>query len=203
MSNRRGGLLGNLLKLFVLCVAVVYGVVGLTGPWAFHIGGRLTPLLYWSGYGKLVTKDRTYPLYVFFYPSPQFSRLRLDGLRPTGGLQGTASLCTSPGVIENLKLNGTIFGSWSSTDDALMEFRLLEFRIVNVGQGQGYVDLYGRWRGTELVMDDRGQANGEFRSGLTIEHASITLEPAGLSDLRVACGAVTAFSPPTPRRSRA
>ena len=62
-----------------------------------------------------------YPLYVAFYPSAHFSRLPLDGLRPTGGLQGTGSLCTSPGVVEALKLSGTVYGGWSTTNDALME----------------------------------------------------------------------------------
>src|SRR5215831_15600614 len=40
MSTRRHGFLGNLFKLFVLCVIVLYGAVGVTSPWAFHIGGR-------------------------------------------------------------------------------------------------------------------------------------------------------------------
>src|SRR5215471_19268252 len=106
------------------------------------------------------TKTGTYPLYVVFYPSAHFSRLHLDGLRPTGGLQGTGSLCTSRGVVEALKLSGTVYGGWSSTNDALMEFRLLEIRVIDVGQRQGYFDLYGRWRGTALVMDDRNRANG-------------------------------------------
>jgi hypothetical protein len=118
--SKRGGCLVNIFKLLVLCVIVFYVAVGLTNPWAFHIGGRSTPFLYWSGYGKLVTKSGTYPLYVFFYPAAHFSKLHLDGLRPNGGLQGTASLCTAPGVIENLKLSGTIYGGWTSTNDAVM-----------------------------------------------------------------------------------
>jgi hypothetical protein len=187
MSKQRDGCLGGLFKLFALCVVVFYGVVGLTSPWAFHIGGRWTPLLYWSGYGTLTTKDRTYPLYVFLYPSSSFSRLHLDGLQPTGGLQGTASLCTSSAVVEALKVSGTIFGGWRSTDDALIEFRVLEFLIIHVGQKQGYFDLYGRWRGPELVMDDRGQSSATFRSGLKIERAAITLEPGSWSDFKAAC----------------
>src|SRR5262245_33468031 len=191
MSTRRHGFLGNLFKLFVLCVIVLYGAVGVTSPWAFHIGGRWTPLLYWSGYGKLVTKTGTYPLYVAFYPSAHFSRLHLDGLRPTGGLQGTGSLCTSPGPVEALKLSGTVYGGWSSTNDAVMEFRLLEIRVIDVGQRQGYFDLYGRWRGTVLVMDDRNRANGLFGSGLKVEHASITLNRGSFSDFKAACANAT------------
>jgi hypothetical protein len=86
-----------------------------------------------------------------------------------------------------LKLSGTVFGGWSSTNDALMEFRLLELRVFDVGQRQGYIDLYGRWRGTVLVMDDRQLSNGLFRSGLKVEHASITLDWGSFSDFKAAC----------------
>jgi hypothetical protein len=195
MSTRRHGCLANLFKFLVLFVIVFYGAVGVTNPWAFHIGGRWTPLLYWSAYGKLVTKSGTYPLYVMFYPSAQFSRLHLDGLRPTGGLQGTGALCTSPGVVESLKLSGTLYSGWSSTDAALMQFRLMEIRVLNVGQQQGYFDLYGRWRGPALVMDDRDRASGKFRSGLKVEHASITFDWGSFSDFKAACANSSMPSP--------
>jgi hypothetical protein len=191
MFPRRHGFLADLFKLLALCVILIYGVVGVTSPWAFHIGGRWTPLLYWAGYGKLVTKTGTHPLYVLFYPSSHFSRLHLDGLNPAGGLQGTAALCTSPGVVESLKLSGTEYGGWSSTNDGVMAFRLLEIRVIDVGQRQGYLDLYGRWRGTELAMDDRGGPNGLFRSGLKVEHASITLDWGSYSDFKAACAKAT------------
>src|SRR5215831_19796570 len=106
MPKRRGSCLGGLVKLAVLCVGLVYGVAGVTSPWAFHIGGQWTPFLYWSGYGSLVTKSGTYPLYVLLYPDSHSSHLRLDGLLPTGGLQGSGALCRAPGVEESLKLSG-------------------------------------------------------------------------------------------------
>jgi hypothetical protein len=187
MSTRRGGCLGDLLKLSVLGGVLLYGLVGLTSPWAFHIGGRWTPLLYWSGVGRLTTKGQTYPLFVTLYPSFQFSRLHVDGLRPTGGIGGTASLCASADVVEALNVGGTIFDGWRSTEGALIEFRLLEYRILDVGQRQGYVDLYGRWHGSKLVMDDRGRANGTFRSGLKLERAAIVLEPGNWSEFKAAC----------------
>jgi len=189
MSKPRKGCLWTIFKLLALCVVVTYGVAGLTSPWAFHIGGRVTPFLYWSGYGKLITKSGTYPLYVMFYPSAHFSRLRLDGLRPTGGTQGTASLCTSPGVVQQLKVSGTIYGGWSSTENSLMEFRLLEFKFFDVGQRQGYFDLFGRWRGQDLVMDDRNEASGKFRSGFKIEQASVMLQWGSFADFKAVCAA--------------
>ena len=135
---RRGGL-GCLTQLFlvsVLGVALVYGVVVVTAPWAFHIGGRWTPLIIWRGTGKLLTKDGIeYPIYLYFYPSSHFSQLRRESLRPTGGLQGYGWLCTSPGVTQRLELSGTIYGGWRSTEGSLMAFRLLEQKIFDIGQG--------------------------------------------------------------------
>ena len=71
--------------------------------------------------------------------------------------------------VENLKLSGTIYGGWISTEGAVMQFRLLDYKIFDVGQRQGYFDLFGRWRGSELVMDDRGESSSKFRSGLKID----------------------------------
>jgi hypothetical protein len=165
----------------------VYAVAAITSPWSFHIGGVPTPLLYWSGSGTLRTKGGDYPFYALLYPSPSFSRLRADGLRPTGGVQGSASLCTSRGVTQYLKLSGTMYNGWSSTEDALVGIRLLEPRYFDVGQHRGYFDLSGRWRGSQLVLDDRAAWASTFRSGLRIEHASVTLDPGSYADFKDAC----------------
>ena len=186
-TPRRRGFLRSLFWLIVLGVAVVYAVAAITAPWSFHIGGRSTPFLFWSGAGTLTTKSGTYPIYVSFHPASHFSRLRLDGLRPTGGVGGTAALCTSRGVTQYLKLTGTIYDGWSSTDGSLLAFRLLEPRIVNVGQRQGYFNLYGRWQGPELVMDDRGEPGNTFRSGLKIEQASVKLDWTGYWTFKQVC----------------
>jgi hypothetical protein len=162
--------------MLILVGALLYGVVAGLNPWALHIGGRWTPLLMWQGSGKLRTKSGAeYPLYVNFYPSAHFSRLHREGLRPTGGLQGSAWLCTSRGVTQRLKLGGTIYGGWSSTEGSLMAFRLLEPKVIDVGQRQGYFDLAGKWRGPQLVMsaDSVGSTLG---SGVRIEQASVTLD---------------------------
>jgi hypothetical protein len=186
-TPRLRGCVSQLLGLLILCLALVYGVAAIIGPWSFHIGGVPTPLLYWSATGTLHTKGGTYPLYVFFYPSSSFSKLRLDGLRPSGGVQGTGSLCTSRGVTQYMTLTGTIYNGWSSTEGSLIEFRLIEPKYFDVGQGQGFFDLYGRWHGAELVMDGRGRVGSTFRSGLKIEQQSVTLDRASYSDFKAVC----------------
>lgn len=193
--RQRRGCLTSLFGLLVLVVGVVYAVAAVTSPWAFHIGGRWTPLLYWSGSGQLITKGGTYPLYVSFFPASHFSRLQLDGLRPTGGLQGSASLCTAPGVMQPLKLSGTIYGGWRTTERSLMNFRLLERKIFDIGQRQGYFDLYGRWQGQQLVMSDRGRYAGTFRSGLRIERSSVALDWGRYADFAAACASAANLPP--------
>jgi len=184
-------MLRSLVKLFlvaILCGAVFYAVVVALDPWSLHIGGHATPFLTWQGSGKLLTKERSeYPLYIYFYPSSHFSQLHMDGLRPTGGVQGAGWLCTSRGVTQRLNLSGTIYGGWRSTEGSLIGFRLLEPKIIDVGQRQGYFDLIGKWHGPELVMDDRGNTGGQFRSGLRIEHASVALNWGSYSDFKAVC----------------
>ena len=182
----------------IACLFAVYAVVVVLDPWAFHIGERWTPLLYWTGTGKLVTKRGTYPLIVILFPASHFSRLHLDGLRPTGGIQGNALLCTSRGMTQYLDLSGTIYGGWRSTDGALMDFRLLERRTAHDalvgGNNRGYFDLYGYWQGPQLRMDGRGESSERFRSGLRVEHASVTLEWGRKADFNAACASMTSLA---------
>jgi hypothetical protein len=196
--QQRRGCLGGLFRLAgvgIFGVVVLYGVIVITAPWALHIGGRWTPFLTWHGYGELLTKSGAeYPLYVSLYPSSHFSQLHLEGLRPTGGLQGSGWICTSPGVLQSLELSGTIYGGWRTTEDSLMAFRLLERRIFNTGQSRGFFDLRGRWQGPKLVMNERGD-HGEigeaFRSGLRIDHASVTLDWGTYSAFKELCAKMT------------
>lgn len=195
---KRGGCLGCLPKLLGIAIfglAVFYGVMAITDPWAFHIGGRLTPFLTWHGYGQLQTKDgNRYPLYVSFYPSSHFSQLRREGLRPTGGLQGYGWLCAAPGVSQRLDLSGTIYGGWRSTDGSLMAFRLLEWRttrdrLLGTAPNRGYIDLSGRWHGSQLLVNQDFAT--PFRSGLRFDHASVTLDWGTYSAFKELCAKMT------------
>ena len=187
MAKRRGTLV-QLLLVLIGGGALVYGIVVLTNPWAVHMGGRWTPMLTWQGTGRLLTKGGVeYPLYVQIYPSSHFSHLHVDGLRPVGGLQGSAWLCSGRGTSQRLELSGTIFGNSSSTENDLVAFRLLEPKPIDLGQRQGFFDLTGRWHGQQLVLDDRSNVPTEFRSGVKIENASVTLDWGKYSDFKAMC----------------
>ena len=188
---RRRGALFQLLMLLLLGVTLVYGIALVIAPWSFHIGGRFTPMLIWQGSGKLLTKGGEYPLYLYFYPDSHFSRLRLDGKQPTGGVQGRGWLCTSRGVMQKLKLSGTIYDGWRSTEGSVITFRLNEPIYVSLGQRQGFFDLYGKFRGPELVMDSRNSWGERFQSGLRIEQPSVTLDYGSYSDFKAVCANMT------------
>jgi len=179
----------KLVVVLAIVAAVFYGAVVALDPWALHIGGRSTPLLYWTGMGTLTAKDgRTYPLYVYFHPDRGASRLHVDGLRPNSGLGGTAKICTAPGKTELLKLSGTMYGGYRSTDGSLMGFRLIEFRVINPTLSTGFFDLMGGWQGAELVLNRPNQQGHVFPSGLRVEAATVTLHYATRDDF-AACQA--------------
>jgi hypothetical protein len=194
-TGRRLGCLSSIFGALLLSVAVVYAVAAITSPWSFHIGGRWTPFLTWSGYGKLVTKTGTYPLYITFHPSSHFSRLHTDSLRPTGGLQGNGWLCTAPGTVERLKLSGTIYNGWSTTQGSVIGFRLDDWNAIDLGQRRGYFDLVGRWQERQLVMDDHGAYSTTLRSGLRMEHASVTFDCGSYSDFKTVCAGAKTVPP--------
>lgn len=145
-------------KFGILGLAVCALGVSLLIPWAFHMGGRLTPL-YWSGTGMLVTNNGTYPLYVLIYPT----------MHRSNGLQGWGSLCTSRNTVIPLDVNGSFkSGVWTwSLADAPMEIALLEplgarGALLDPSDRPGF-DLLGRWQGHELVLSESGNHSSAFR----------------------------------------
>jgi hypothetical protein len=144
--------------VLVLGLVLVLALTALLDPWAYHIGGRWTPGVWW-GYGKLqTTEGDEYPLFIYFFPNfKAMSRLRLNGQRPTSGLRGAGWLCSAQGVTQRLDLSGDIYGTYLNTDGNQMAIRLLDARHISINaQNRHYVDLYGRWHGPELVMQDEG-----------------------------------------------
>ena len=182
-------------------------ILAALAPWAFRIDGQWT-LASWGGLGTLRTRGGLeYPLYIFLYPDPQStSHLRLNGVRPSIGLHGSAWLCIAQGVTERMDLTGDIYGAYLSTDGKQMAFRLLDarraFRINK--QERRYVDFVGRWHGPELVMQDDGGWERGFHPDPhnPNERASVTFTRGSYSDLNEMCAAAripekARIAPPT------
>ena len=188
-----GGCLTKLIVMMLGVTAFMWVVLVALNPWALHIGGRSTPLLYWHGSGTVVAKDgKTYPLYVGFFPGRPggiHGGGRREGKLVSSQLSGTGWLCVAPGSIERMNLSGTMYGGYTSDKDSLLDFRLLEWRkafAINP-QHRGFFDLAGSWHGSDLVMDRPGEQGIRFQSELFIDNATTTLRFAEYGDFEAAC----------------
>ena len=190
-----GCLSGCLVKLVLFGIAACAFIWLLTvalNPWALHIGGRSTPLLYWHGSGTLASKDgRTYPLYVSFWPGRpmRHSGGRREGKLWSADLKGTGWLCIAPGSVERMDMSGTMYGGYTNSDNSLFDFRFLEWRkpfAINY-QNRGFFDLAGTWHGPELVMDRPNEQGIKLNTGPFIDDATVTLRWSTYSDFEAAC----------------
>ena len=198
--QRRGGCLGclggcltKLLLFAVIATAFVWAVTVAMNPWALHIGGQSTPLLYWHGTGTVVAKGgNTYPLYVWFGPGrPRgfHGGGRREGKIVSAHLTGSGYLCIAPGNIERLKLSGTMYGGYSSDANSLLDFRLLEWRkpfAINY-QHRGFFDLAGQWQGRDLVLNRPNEQGIRFNTGPFIDNATATLRWANYEEFEASC----------------
>ena len=187
------GCLANLILLAVLGTAAAWVLIVVLNPWALHIGGRSTPLLFWHGTGTVVSKDgKAYPLYVSFWPGRPtgFSGGgRREGKRKGADLSGTGWLCVAPGSVERMKLSGDLYGGYTSDAESLLDFRLLEWRkpfSINP-PNRGFFDIAGVWQGGNLVMNRPNQQGIRFLSGMFIDHATVTLHWASYDEFEAAC----------------
>jgi len=187
-----GGCLAKSVLVLVAGLVFVYVFTILLNPWALHIGGRSTPLLYWHGTGSVVSKDgKIYPLYVSFWPGkPQrHNGSRREGKIWSADLNGNGWLCTAPGSVERMDLSGTMYGGYSNTTNSLFDFRVLEWRrpFAFNYQHRGFFDLAGTFQGQNLVMNRPNEQGIQFKSGLIIDHATATLHYAAYSEFETAC----------------
>ncbi|MGA8086062.1 MAG: hypothetical protein WCA10_02075 [Terracidiphilus sp.] len=183
------------MKLVLFGILATAGIWVLTvalNPWALHIGGRSTPLLYWHGTGTVVSKDgKTYPLYMSFWPGRpgRHGGGRREGKIWSADLKGTGWLCFAPGSVERMDVSGTMYGGYTSSDDSLFSFRLLEWQKpfqINY-HNRGFFDLAGNWHGPLLVMDRPNEQGIKLNTGPFIDHATVTLHWASHNEFESTC----------------
>ncbi len=187
------GCLTKLVLWTAFAVAAMWAFTVALNPWALHIGGRSTPLLYWHGTGTVRAKgSKALPLYVSFWPGrPQgfHGGGRREGKGVSAHLDGSGWLCIAPGNAERMNVSGTMYGGYLDDSNSLLDFRLLEWRrpfAINP-QKRGFFDVAGMWRGPELVMNRPNEQGIPFASGLFIDNAVITLRWASYAEFEAAC----------------
>ncbi len=188
--------------LVLAILAALAATVGLT-PWAFHMGGRWTPLGTWTGFGRVDASNGGHYLL--------FTDLHLRGTGHGGAgracsqfgcerLGGTAELCTANGKVHTFDLRGNVNG-WLTTDGSHTWIDLTGGSPERLQSGW-VIAFAGRWDGPELHLTD---ADNSFTEELTrrgdIRRVTSTAD-AGTAvatrrygshaDFREACGALAA-----------
>ena len=117
MGRIFSGCLTRLVLTLVAGLVFMWVVVVALNPWALHIGGRATPLLYWHGVGTVRAMNGTVlPLYVSFWPDRPGGVSgvgRREGRIVSARLQGNAWLCVAPGSVERMNVSGTMYGGYA------------------------------------------------------------------------------------------
>lgn len=142
--------------------------------------------------GTVISKDgKKYPLYLMFSPGKPQRHLGTgpDGRKWTADLIGTGWLCVAPGNEERMTLSGTLYGGSMNSTDGLFQFRLLEWRnpFSIAPPSRGFFDVAGMWHDGELVMDRPNEQGIAFKSGMLIDHATVTLQWADQTEFDAAC----------------
>jgi hypothetical protein len=187
------------LVLLALIVALVGSVA--TTPWAFHIGGGVTPLARWDGYGPVTASDGGHyellvkmqaGLFIFGGPGSQ----RCSQLRHCDTVRGTAQLCTGTGRSFVFQITGQVH-AYGSTDGARTSLR------VAGGSPRTLPDVItfrGSWHGPTLRLANLDSeftraftASGVLRENLYVADkgtAAATLRAGSLTGFTAACRAL-------------
>ena len=144
------------LVLRVVLIVVIVGlcVYILPTPWAYHMGGKFSPLGEWDGYGPVqASNGGRYLLYTQIrggiVNDRGHARCSLTGC---DSLTGTAQLCTQGGQHYTFELTGAVHG-WYTTDGSRTSIELTGGTPKRLPSGW-VVAFHGRWHGAELPIAD-------------------------------------------------
>jgi hypothetical protein len=182
-----------LLRLLLILAVAAFLASFLPSPWAFHIGGRFTPLMQWDGYGPVRASGGGH--YLLFtqlqggiisnHADPRCS------LRGCGTLRGSAKLCTVSGRVYTFSLGGAMHG-WLTTDRSRTDIRLSGGSPVPLPRGR-VVAFHGTWHGPALPIADTGHSfAGAFTAAGTISKTAAT-PAAGTAHGTLRHGSMEAF----------
>lgn len=167
-KRRRPGCLLQLVGLFLLIGLGWMGVVAVTHPWIYTVGGRVRPLPFWQGVGAMSGPGGAYRLYVSFEPTNSGSKVL-----PSATINGGGWLCAPGGRDYKVRVYG---GSdrmvWRDMDG--QRFFLQTWAAKGYSAISGYrhnppkLQFEGRWDGDGLTMNDKGTLAANFQPDGTL-----------------------------------
>ena len=183
------------LRIVLIVFVVAFLAEFVPAPWAFHIGGRFTPLGQWDGYGPVQASNGGRYLLFTHLEGGVIAR---GGGRPgcafhggCGTLRGSAQLCTESGRVYSFGLAGTMHG-YLATDGSPTGLRLSGGSPVPLPHGL-VVAFHGTWNGPVLpVASTDGSFTQAFTPAGAVRKASGVAHP-GTASGTLRYGSATAF----------
>jgi len=141
-----------LLRLILILFVVLFIVYVFPSPWAFHMGGKFSPLGEWDGYGRVrASNGGGYLL---------FTHLRGGIVNNHGqpschlfgceALTGSAEVCAGGGQRYTFALTGTVHG-WYTTNGSRTTIGLTGGTPASLPRGT-VVAFHGVWKGPALPL---------------------------------------------------
>jgi len=188
----------------ILIVVLLIGYV-LPTPWAFHMGGKFSPLGEWDGYGPVQASNGGHYLL--------YTQLRGGIVNDHGdatcsftgcdNLVGSAQLCTRGGQRYTFELTGAVHG-WYTTNGSKTSLKLTGGTPERL-PGGWVVAFHGTWRGAVLPIADTDNSftevftpAGAIRTTTSTKDAGTargTLRPGSAASFGQACRALAGKTP--------
>jgi hypothetical protein len=182
------------LRIVLIAFVAAFLAEFVPAPWAFHIGGRFTPLGQWDGYGPVQASNGGRYLLFTHLQGGVIAHGGRPGCAFHGGcntLRGSARLCTASGRVYSFGLAGTMHG-YLTTDGSLTDLSLSGGSPVPLPHGL-VIAFHGTWNGPVLpVAGTDGSFTEAFTPAGTIRKGT-SAGSAGTASGTLRNGSATAF----------
>ena len=182
------------LRIVLIAFVVLFLAEFVPAPWAFHIGGRFTPLGQWDGYGPVQASNGGRYLLFTHLQGGVFAHGGRPGCFVHGGcntLRGSAKLCTQSGRVYSFTLTGKMHG-WLTTAGSATSIGLSGGSPAPLPPGL-VVAFHGIWHGPALpVASTDGSFTQAFTPAGAVRKANGVAHP-GTASGTLRSGSATAF----------
>ena len=191
-----------LLRIILIAFVVLWAVYVLPSPWAYHMGGKFSPLGEWDGYGQVhAANGGKYLLFTHLRGGIVINRGHSScSLTGCDRLTGSAELCTTGGQHYTFALTGVVHG-WYTTNGSRTDIGLTGGTPTALPHGS-VVAFHGAWKGPELRLASTGNSfTGAFTpaggirkttSGANRGTALVVLRNGSHTSFEQACHALAA-----------
>jgi hypothetical protein len=181
------------LRILLILIVVAVGAYILPSPWAFHMGGKFSPLAEWDGYGPVQASNGGHYL---LYTHLRGGIVNDHGhagcsLTGCGSLVGSAQLCTQGGQHYTFVLTGAVHG-WYSTNGSRTSIELTGGTPKRLPRGW-VVAFHGTWHGPDLPIADTGKSFTEVFTPAGVIRTTTSAKDAGTARGTLRAGSVDGF----------